>query len=154
MHGAENKEFWLTIVSLDLCSLGSYFFLWYYFFSCSHFPQRTSNLINKSLWTHLGHDLNPEPFKRSLQRNLSKTTQVKIGSTVLWSCQTCPPAGHGTVTWNEKHCRWPTSCPVQWTALLHNNVCGGLDKGMTLQSESGKCLLRIRHIQRCCRDLV
>ncbi|KAK1191367.1 IP3KA kinase, partial [Pygoscelis papua] len=56
------------------------------------------------------HDLNPEPFKGSLQRNLSKTTQVKIGSTILWSSQTCPPASHVTVTPNEKCCKWLTSC--------------------------------------------
>lgn len=84
----------------------------------------------------------------------ARTHGLGIDSTILWSCDTCSPVSHMAVTSNEKYCKWPMSCPVWQTALLCRSVCGVLSKGMTSGRESGKCLLRVKNTQSCCRALV
>lgn len=76
---------------MSVQELKSYFFLWCHSFSCrwgiAIFPGG-HQIWFINLWIH---EVNPEPFKGSLQRALSKTPWFKMDSTILWSCDTCPP---------------------------------------------------------------
>lgn len=130
MLGAKSWDFCLPILSVNVCAV------WKVTFSFgtiplgeirhSRFPRRTSDLIHKSLWIH---EVNLEPFKGSLERALSKTPWFKMDSTILWSCDTCPVVSQVTVTSNEKHCNWPTSCTVWQTTLLCKMCVESLAKG-------------------------
>lgn len=142
---AESWDFCLPIsVSEYLCSLKSYFFLWYHSFSCRSgiaiFPGGYQiwfiNLCESMKLTQ-------SPL-REASRGLWARPHDLRWSTVLWSCDTCPLVSHVTVTSNKN---WPTSCTVWQTALLCRSVCGVLSKGMTSRSDSGKCLLRIKYMQ-------
>lgn len=122
MHGAENREFWLPILSLNLCSLGSYFFLWYHSFSCRSgiavFPGGHQIWFMNLCESISVMTLTQSPL-REVCRGIWARPRRLIGSTILWGSQTCPPASHVAVTCNEKCCKWPTGC----TGLL---CCAGL----------------------------
>lgn len=127
--GAESQLGFLSSHSVSecLCSLKSYFFLWYHSFCCRS-----------------GIAIFPGGYQIWFIND----------STISWSYDTCPLVNHVTVTSNEKRCNWPTSCTVWQSALLCRTVCGVLSKGMISRSEAGKSLLRIKCIQSCCRALI
>lgn len=88
-----------------ICGFRSYFPLVPFFqlsFGIAIFPGGQQIWFISLCKIHLGHNLNPEPFKGTLQSNLNKTTQVKIGSSILLSSQTCSPAICVTVPSSEK----------------------------------------------------
>jgi len=106
-----------------ICGFRSYFPLVPFFqlsFGIAIFPGGQQIWFISLCKIHLGHNLNPEPFKGTLQSNLNKTTQVKIGSSILLSSQTCSPALLLSVSLSHL-VRRSTGCTVQQTAVLGRN---------------------------------